>query len=127
MAGNVLARSLVQDSTSKHSSLVDWRAPERNAHVLDWRQRAHEFGLVPLVEGVDGGAVDEPIVEPADRLIEEEDPEADLDGREEPAGMFGKRENRPIPRTNHRHEQLPPRKGLSRRREIAAWRPCCVP
>ena len=28
-------------------SLIDWTQPEQNAHVLDWRQRAHEFGIVP--------------------------------------------------------------------------------
>ena len=27
------------------SSLIDWREPESNAGVLDWRRRAHEFGL----------------------------------------------------------------------------------
>ena len=27
------------------ASLIDWREPERNADVLDWRRRAHEFGL----------------------------------------------------------------------------------
>jgi len=54
-------------------SLVDWREPERNAHVLDWRERAHGFGLVPVE---DHGAIDEPIVEPADRLLQEEETEA---------------------------------------------------
>ena len=54
-------------------SLVDWREPERNAHVLDWRERAHEFGLIPI-EGQ--GAMGPPIVEPPERLLEEEEPEA---------------------------------------------------
>ena len=54
-------------------SLVDWRDPERNAHVLDWRERAHAFGLVPLEER---GAPEPPIVEPPERLLEEEEPEA---------------------------------------------------
>src|SRR6185295_5384539 len=54
-------------------SLVDWREPERNAHILDWHHRAHEFGLVPVE---DDGEVDEFVVEPAQRLIEEEEPEA---------------------------------------------------
>src|SRR5689334_21437676 len=53
--------------------LVDWREPERNARVLDWRERAHEFGLVPIDEN---GSVDGLVVEPADRLIQEEEPEA---------------------------------------------------
>jgi RNA polymerase primary sigma factor len=54
------------------SSLIDWREPESNAHVLDWRERAHEFGLVPA------GDTDDPetVVLPADRLIDEEESEA---------------------------------------------------
>lgn len=41
------------DATSSTSrtageSLVDWRETERNARVLDWRERAHGFGLVPV-------------------------------------------------------------------------------
>src|SRR5437868_11768031 len=58
---------------SDASSLVDWREPERNAHVLDWRERAHEFGLVPLDDsgGVEGVVIDRP-----SRLLEEEEPEA---------------------------------------------------
>lgn len=55
------------------TSLVDWREPEQNARVLDWRRRAHEFGLVP-VEGHGAGAA--AVVEPPDRLLEEEEPEA---------------------------------------------------
>ena len=57
---------------SSSSSLIDWREPENNAHVLDWRERAHEFGLVPA------GDADEPetVVLPADRLIDEEESEA---------------------------------------------------
>jgi len=53
--------------------LVDWREPERNAHVLDWRERAHEFGLVPID---DHGALEHPPVEPPEQLLEEEEPEA---------------------------------------------------
>jgi RNA polymerase primary sigma factor len=56
---------------SDEESLVDWREPERNAHVLDWRGRAHEFGLVPVEEHGEIESVERP-----DRLIEEDDPEA---------------------------------------------------
>src|SRR5437773_1599150 len=58
---------------SDAASLVDWREPERNAHVLDWRERAHGFGLVPLEES---GAVEEVVIDPPSRLLEEEEPEA---------------------------------------------------
>ena len=55
----------------KHDdSLIDWSQPERNAHVLDWRQRAHEFGLQP------GDETDEAVVLPARQLVSEDDPEA---------------------------------------------------
>src|SRR5712671_7167992 len=53
--------------------LVDWHEPERNALILDWRERAHEFGLVPLE---DNGPIEGVIVDPPTRLLEEEEPEA---------------------------------------------------
>src|SRR5687768_4990074 len=58
--------------SSSTSSLIDWREPESNAHVLDWRERAHEFGLVPAGDSDDP----ETVVLPVDRLIEEEESEA---------------------------------------------------
>ncbi len=55
------------------TALVDWREPERNARVLDWRERAQAFGLASIDE-------QEPVpglvVEPAERLLREEEPEA---------------------------------------------------
>ncbi len=64
-------------------SLIDWLEPERNASVLDWRQRARSFGLIPL----DGPrSIDSKPVEPPERLLAEEEPEAfeaqRLDARE---------------------------------------------
>jgi RNA polymerase primary sigma factor len=53
--------------------LVDWQQPERNAHVLDWRERAHWFGLLPVDERTE---METGVIEPADRLLEEEEPEA---------------------------------------------------
>jgi RNA polymerase primary sigma factor len=41
--------------------------------LVDWRERAHEFGLVPLD---DAAGTAEPVVEPPDRLLEEEETEA---------------------------------------------------
>ena len=55
------------------TSLVDWREPERNVHVLDWRERAHAFGLVPVDEHGEGGPL---VIEPPEQLIAEEEPEA---------------------------------------------------
>jgi hypothetical protein len=55
-------------------SLIDWNEPEANAHLLDWRERAHRFGLVPVEAGEPGEQ--STLVLPVDRLLEE-DPEAD--------------------------------------------------
>jgi RNA polymerase primary sigma factor len=60
-------------SESTESSLIDWREPRRNAHVLDWRERAHEFGLVPVDEEDEPGTS---VEQPPERLLEEEEPEA---------------------------------------------------
>jgi RNA polymerase primary sigma factor len=65
-------RSSTSRTRGRGASLVDWSEPARNAHVLDWRERAHTFGLVP-VERV--GSIEE-AVEPPDRLLAEEEPEA---------------------------------------------------
>ena len=75
-------------NTSDNPSLIDWEAPESNAHVLDWRERAHDFGLMPVSDGES----DEPevVILPPDRLIAEDDVEAyegrvrDRENEEEP-------------------------------------------
>ncbi|HVL66900.1 MAG TPA: sigma-70 family RNA polymerase sigma factor [Vicinamibacterales bacterium] len=54
------------------SSLIDWTEPENNAHVLDWRERAHEFGLMPSHNGDDA----ETVILPPSRLLDEEEAEA---------------------------------------------------
>jgi RNA polymerase sigma factor (sigma-70 family) len=56
------------------NGLIDWDDPQANAHLLDWRQRAHEFGLVPVEDGEPGD--DSSAVLPVDRLLDEEEPEA---------------------------------------------------
>ncbi len=73
MPRRTTAISHTDHASDADESLVDWREPERNSHVLDWRERAHAFGLNPLD---DQQAVDAPVVEPAERLIAEEEPEA---------------------------------------------------
>jgi RNA polymerase primary sigma factor len=50
--------------------LIDWHEPEHNAHVLDWRERAQEFGLSAGEDTV------ESVLLPPEQLIEEDDPEA---------------------------------------------------
>ena len=57
----------------RRKSLIEWNDPSRQVHVLDWRHRAHEFGLdVDERESDDPG---HPEVEPR-RLLEEDEPEA---------------------------------------------------
>jgi RNA polymerase primary sigma factor len=58
----------------RREALIDWREPERNSHILDWRERAHEFGLVPVSDTE--GSADVHVVEPPEQLLHEEEPEA---------------------------------------------------
>src|SRR5688500_5297858 len=64
---------------SEAASLLDWRQPENNARILDWRGRAREFGL----NTAGGEEPAEPAVDPdadpaemAERLLHEDEPEA---------------------------------------------------
>jgi len=56
----------------RRRSLIEWRDHSKQAHVLDWRHRAQEFGLE-----VEGRAAEDPDsdVEPA-RLLADDEPEA---------------------------------------------------
>ena len=58
----------------RRGSLIEWNDTARQAHVLDWHQRAHEFGLdVHEHEEVDGA---QPYELDPKRLLEDEEPEA---------------------------------------------------
>jgi RNA polymerase primary sigma factor len=70
-----MARRRRQEAADAEAGLIDWNEPSRNAHILDWRGRAHEFGLVPLDETDADDNLPEPIAS-ADRLLREEEPEA---------------------------------------------------
>ena len=54
-------------------SLIDWENPETNQHLLDWRARAHDFGLIPVDQG---DTAEMPLTQPPDQLLHEEEPEA---------------------------------------------------
>src|SRR5919112_1709485 len=60
-------------STSTHTSLIDWIEPDRNVRVLDWRERAQQFGLVPV--GADEERLPVASTSP-ERLLREEEPES---------------------------------------------------
>ncbi|MEZ5316879.1 MAG: sigma-70 family RNA polymerase sigma factor [Vicinamibacterales bacterium] len=63
-------------------SLIDWDAPEPNAHVLDWRARAREYDVNPIENGAEGRgtarATSEPpaVVHSPEQMIAEEEAEA---------------------------------------------------
>ena len=58
-------------------SLIDWRDPERNAHILDWRHRAHDFGLLPVADADgDTDAAESGMPQAPEQLLHEEEPEA---------------------------------------------------
>jgi len=58
----------------RRASLIEWNDASRQAHVLDWHHRAHEFGLdVQEHEDADGAPSFD--LDPK-RLLEDEEPEA---------------------------------------------------
>ena len=60
----------------RRKSLIEWEDPSRQAHVLDWRQRAQEFGLD--VEGREDPDEESPFAKP-EALLREDEPEAFAD------------------------------------------------
>ena len=61
-------------SAARRKSLIEWSDPSTQVHVLDWRRRAHEFGLdVEEREDTEEGRPFQ--VEP-EQLLAEEEPEA---------------------------------------------------
>lgn len=57
---------------SEDRSLIDWTEPSHNLHLLDWRQRARDFGLLPAADADSPGV---PVM-PPEQLLAEEEPEA---------------------------------------------------
>ena len=58
------------------TSLIEWNDPSRQAHVLDWRQRAQEFGLA--VDGREDTDPQRPYGE-QERHVHDDEPEAYAD------------------------------------------------
>ena len=80
------------------SSLIDWREPEANAHVLDWRERAHQFGLLPASDDAEGsgheaGGSRELAALAPERILAEEEPEAFEDQDVEGVGAHARRDS----------------------------------
>ena len=62
-------------TTTRRKPLIDWSDPSKQAHVLDWRHRAQEFGLAVEThdELEDAG---QPFAPSAEQILHEEEPEA---------------------------------------------------
>ena len=72
-AGKAAPGPLAFKPGRRRKSLIEWEDPSRQAHVLDWRQRAQEFGLD--VEGREDPDEESPFVKP-EALLQEDEPEA---------------------------------------------------
>jgi RNA polymerase primary sigma factor len=59
----------------RRKALIDWNDPSRQAHVLDWRHRAQEFGLaVETHEELDDAG--HPFAPNPEQILHDEEPEA---------------------------------------------------
>jgi RNA polymerase primary sigma factor len=75
------SKTLQFQPRGRRKSLIEWTDSSRQAHVLDWRQRAQEFGLVPIDEQAVEDEQAQPWHADPDRLLREEEPEAFDDQR----------------------------------------------
>jgi len=62
-------------TTRRRKALIDWNDPSKQAHVLDWRHRAQDFGLAVEThdELEDAG---QPFAPSPEQLLHDEEPEA---------------------------------------------------
>src|SRR5215470_18210627 len=61
--------------TRRRKALIDWNDPSKQAHVLDWRHRAQEFGLA--VETHDElEEAGQPFAPSPEQILQDEEPEA---------------------------------------------------
>ena len=85
--------------TRRRKALIDWSDPSKQAHVLDWRHRAQEFGLAVEThdELEDSG---QPFAPSPEQILHDEEPEAfedqavqtDEEEQLEPGGPVGREE-----------------------------------
>ncbi len=66
--------TLTFPTSSRQKSLIEWKDPSKQVHLLDWRRRAHEFGLD--VEEREDTEERPPFQMAPERLLAEEEPEA---------------------------------------------------
>ncbi len=75
MAKRGRPKTLEFTPTRRRKALIDWNDPSKQAHVLDWRHRAQEFGLAVETHDELEGA-DVPYAPSAEQILHEEEPEA---------------------------------------------------
>src|SRR6187455_2197831 len=74
MAKRGRPKTLEFSPTKRRKALIEWNDPTRQAHVLDWRHRAQDFGLaVEPREDVDER---HPFAVEPEQLLAEDEPEA---------------------------------------------------
>jgi RNA polymerase primary sigma factor len=76
MAKKAKTTPLAFRAGARRKSLIEWNDPSRQAHILDWRQRAQGFGLNVDDREEEG----QPFAAP-ERILEEDEPEAFADQR----------------------------------------------
>jgi len=69
------SKPLAFKARGRQKSLIDWKDPANQAHILDWRRRTHEFGIGPEGDGAPT-AEETPYAAEPERLLEDEEPEA---------------------------------------------------
>ena len=66
--------TLVFKASKRPKSLIEWNDPSKQAHILDWRHRAQDFGLtVETGEDLEEG---QPFVPNAEQILQDQEPEA---------------------------------------------------
>ena len=75
MAKRGRPKTLEFSPTKRRKALIDWNDPSRQAHVLDWRHRAQDFGLaVETHDDLDEAG--RPFAPSPEQILHDEEPEA---------------------------------------------------
>jgi RNA polymerase primary sigma factor len=69
------AKTLKFAARGRQKSLIEWKDPANQAHILDWRRRTHEFGVGPGDDTAPTADETSYAAEP-ERLLHDEEPEA---------------------------------------------------
>src|SRR5690349_11850184 len=75
MAKRGRPKTLECSPTKRRKALIDWNDPSRQAHVLDWRHRAQDFGLAVDTHD-DLEEAGRPFAPSPEQILHDEEPEA---------------------------------------------------